>query len=321
MLTENEKTLRKDYFKEFLNWFWLRPENALLLAIRAERYHSTLKYFGKGDKTVDISCGDGVFSFITFGGSLSSKTDMFRSVKTEKTFRKEDYDAFDHFDESDYLVEIEDKPDRSYEYGTDWKENLLKKADKLDFYNKLIQHDNNNSLPFPDEEMKYVYSNSTYWVDNFKFHLKDLVRITEEGGHIILEIKVKSIKNHTSRNYLPSMGEKFHEIIDAGRLSTWKGLRSKEKVIKILKNIEGVEIKRIEPIYGGLPVKIWDIGLRPIFNPLVKMANNLSPEKRVKVKEEWNQIFYNMFEHLLTNYEATDDTAVEYLIVLEKNNS
>jgi len=319
MLSHEDKELRKHYFRGFLNWFWLRPENALLCAIRAQNYNSTLKYFKDGKKSIDVSCGDGTFSFITFGGSLSSKCDMFRSIKNDKTFRDEKYDAFNHFSKNEYLIEIKEKPEKSYDFGLDWKNNLLKKADKLNFYNNLVHHDNNNTLPFSDGEMNYVYSNSAYWVDNFEEHLKDLTRITKSGGHLILEMKVEDIKKQTSKYYLPSMGERFHEIINAGRLSTWKGLRSKDEILRILTNIKGVKLKKVTPIYGGLPIKIWNLGFRPIFNPLSKMANNLSEKMRAEVKKEWIEIFYTLFEHILITYEASDDEAVEFLIIIEKD--
>ena len=63
---------------------------------------------------------------------------------------------------------------------------------------------------------------------------------------------------------------------------------------------------------------IWDIGLRPLFRPLAKMANSLSDDARVSVKEEWNQIFIELFTEILETYEANDKAAVEYLVILEK---
>lgn len=146
--------MRRYFFKEFLNHFWLRPENALLVSLRAESYYNTLTYFGDGKDTIDVSCGDGVFSFITLGGKLSPEFDMFRSVKFGR--REGDFDHFDYFDEKEYKLKIFKKPDRFYQYGVDWKENLLKKAEKLNFYQQLIQHDNNFPLPFPDNSMRYV---------------------------------------------------------------------------------------------------------------------------------------------------------------------
>ena len=40
------------------------------------------------------------------------------------------------------------------------------------------------------------------------------------------------------------------------------------------------------------------------------MANSLSDDERVSVKEEWNQIFVELFMELLKTYEADDKSLV-----------
>lgn len=308
---------RTQLFEQFLNFFWLRPESALLTTLRADALQTTFEFFDEESRTIDVSCGDGVFSFLAMGGKLSPETDMFRSLNVDSTFREGDEDHFDSYDE-DYFVEVEKFPERSYEYGADWKPNLLSKADHLDFYSDLIEHDNNDPLPFEDGSMSYVYNNSAYWVERFGFHLQDLVRITEPGGHVVLEMKTEAIKEYTSQNYAPFMGNRFHEIIDAGRLSTWRGLRSKTEILNRLEGLNNCHIQAAEPIYGGLPIQMWDIGLRPLFPPLSKLANGVAEEKRLEVKEEWCTIIYELFEHYLQSYEADEADAVEYMIVLER---
>ena len=127
-----------------------------MLALRGEKYASTFDLF-KG-KTIDISCGDGAFSFIASGGKISSRCDMFNSINITQN-RHGNFDAFDHYDQS-YNVEVASTPSINYNYGTDWKQTLLNKASALQYYDNLICHDNNNTLPFEDNSFGYVYSNS-----------------------------------------------------------------------------------------------------------------------------------------------------------------
>jgi hypothetical protein len=312
-----KEDIRRHYLKQFLKFLWLRPENALLLAVRADCYRSTLGFFGDGKGSIDVSCGDGIFSFIALGGELSAAADKFRAVNTDKTFREGNFDTFDHYDDS-YDLKVTRQPEKHYEFGTDWKDNLLKKAARLNFYSNLKLHDNNNPLPYGDGSMSYVYSNSAYWVSKFKEHLQDLARVTKRGGHVVLEMKTTNIVNYTSRHYLPFMGERFHQIIDAGRLSTWKGLRSKEEILGILEQVKGLKIKTVKPVYGGTLGVIWDVGLRPLYTPLVKMANQLKESNRQAIKDEWCQILYELFSDLILKYEADDKSAIEHLIVMEK---
>ena len=81
-------------FKQFLNFYWLRPESALMLTLRSMSYRNGLKYFNKN--SIDVACGDGVFSFLTLGGELNEDTDMYQSLKLQNTVDRK-LDTFDNF--------------------------------------------------------------------------------------------------------------------------------------------------------------------------------------------------------------------------------
>lgn len=306
--------MKKELLREFLNLFWLRPENGILLSVRANEILKFKEFVSLN--SIDVSCGDGTFSFITNGGRFSENSDIFQSVKLPKSYRKDNFDNFDYYD--NYHMEILKKPDVSFTYGIDWKENLLKKAQVLNFYDKLFVHDNNERIPLENESFDYIYSNSTYWVEKFEEHIQDLIRISKSNGILVFEIKVDRIKEYTSYNYLPNMGSKFHEIIDAGRLSTWKGLKSLDYLIDFFKSLDDVIIEDIRPIYGEELALIWDIGMRPLFKPLYKMSSNIPNEIKNEVKKEWVNTFFDLFEYKIENYKANYNTAIEYLFVLRK---
>jgi len=59
-----------------------------MLYQRSLSYRKTLRFLDIKNDSIDISCGDGVFSFLTFGGQLSADSDMFRSIKYEKNISK-----------------------------------------------------------------------------------------------------------------------------------------------------------------------------------------------------------------------------------------
>lgn len=308
-------SIKKKLLKQYLNWFWLRPESAVLLALRGAAYHNTLKLFDKN--SLDVSCGDGVFSFIACGGEISQKYDMYQSLNLSE-IRKGNFDTYDFYD-NNYKIEITKKPDFFFEYGSDWKENLIKKSQTLNFYQNLLLHNNNKKLPFLDRKFNYIYSNATYWVDNFEFHINDLIRVLNNKGYLILEMKTTDIKNFSSFNYAKDvMGEKYCEIIDAGRLSTWKGLKSSADLKVLLEDHPQLKIVKKEPLYGDIMAYIWDIGLRPLFNPLVKLANNSNSELRKEVKEEWCSIIFNLFEEFIENYTVQKNKCIEWIYILQK---
>ena len=66
---------------------------------------------------------------------------------------------------------------------------------------------------------------------------------------------------------------------------------------------------------------IWDIGLRPLFNPLVKLANNSNHDIRKEVKEEWWDIIFNLFSEFVQNYTAKEGECIEWIYVLQKVDS
>src|SRR5437879_3189197 len=82
-------------FDELLNVFWLRPETALWreIDIRA------MAPFVFRSPSLDLGCGDGIFSFIRAGGGFDERHDAFRTVAgLDKFF--DNVDVFDAFDES-----------------------------------------------------------------------------------------------------------------------------------------------------------------------------------------------------------------------------
>lgn len=120
-------------FEKFLNWYWLRPESAIFSALAADSCQKTLNLFGESKGTIDVSCGDGVFSFITFGGELAQSNDKFQSVDTSRPIRIGNHDVFDKYEET-YSLDIVHKPKIFYEYGADLKANSISKSSHLESY-------------------------------------------------------------------------------------------------------------------------------------------------------------------------------------------
>lgn len=286
-----------------------------MLAIRAEKYASTFQFIG--ESALDVSCGDGIFSFIAAGGELHESCDMFQSLNTSSK-RLGNHDVFDCYDD-DYKVTIAKQPTFAFSHGSDWKQNLISKAAKLGWYQKLIVHDNNRRFKFDDSSFDYIYSNSAYWVDSFETHIRDLSRMLKSGGHLILELKTSSIERFMLGSYAPFLlGGTANALIDGGRRSTWKGLRSLDEYCRLFDQIDSLQVVFKEPVYGGLIAKIWDIGLRPLFNPLSTLANSCDAAIRANAKREWNHIVLELFSEFVENYSIKDDEAIEFLFVLKK---
>src|SRR5688572_27018523 len=164
------------YFAELLNAYWLRPETALWRAcdIRA------MADFAFESPSLDLGCGDGVFSFIRAGGRLSKRFDVFQNVTAiDKFFEK--VDVYDTFDAS-FKAEITSPPRYRIDVGLDHKENLLRKAERLGLYGELTAADANQTLPYEDGKFRSVFSNVIYWLDDPVRALSEIRRVLMPEG-------------------------------------------------------------------------------------------------------------------------------------------
>jgi len=206
-----------EYLKQFLNVYWLRPETALWRTIDCVKL-SEIKF---EKPVIDIGCGDGIFSFIKAGGKFGLGFDMYLSVKDLNNFF-ENVDIYDTFSDNDMVYNIIKKPTHRIDVGLDRKQQLLNKADFIQVYDKLIQHDANNKLPLEDESFNTIFSNIVYWLDNVDKTLNEFARIVTDEGKIILMLPDKSFKDSFIYNHYLQDKSIWAKLLDRGRYGQLK---------------------------------------------------------------------------------------------------
>jgi len=204
-------TMKNRWLRKFLNVYWLRPENALWRSINCIAMED-LEFH---EPSLDLSCGDGIFSFLRAGGDFDRAFDIFTAVKDINRFF-ENVDIYDATSQ-DYTPPITSYPFYKITVGTPWKQNLLDKAARLDFYKKLRLHDNNNPLPFENDTFQTIFSNSVYWVKNLTQLLSEIARVLHPKGRAILVLKTASIRDYTLDAFEPALGSDWLDLIDRGR--------------------------------------------------------------------------------------------------------
>ena len=82
----------------------------------------------------------------------------------------------------------------------------------------------------------------------------------------------------------------------------------------------GFKIKEVRSVYPHkIIMDFWNIGLRPISHLLIQMSDVLSIEERKRIKQEWVDIFLELFKPLLTlNQSYTIKNAPYLSFILEK---
>lgn len=283
--------------EQLLNVFWLRPETALWREIDIR----TMIGFDMLTPSLDLGCGDGIFSFIRAGGEFDGFFDAFRSVtKLDQFFQH--VDCFDAYDENKSVC-VAKYPKYQIDVGFDHKSNLLKKASRLGLYGSLKQGDANQSLPFPDHTFNSVFSNIVYWLDSPQFVISEISRVLKPGGCACLMLPNITFPQYSFYNQLYVNGKdarwKFLEMLDRGRFAD--NIRQSKCLYEWQSMFEcaGLNVERHNYHLSKLIINIWDIGLRPLFPVLLEMSNELASERFIEIKFKWIQIMKTFIEPLL----------------------
>ncbi len=305
---------RGELLRRLLQTYWLRPENALWMALRSE----ALSRCALEHPSIDLSCGDGVFSFLHCGGVFDPAFDVFTSVAGPDRVRDEHADMFDCVTD-DYQPVIASPPGDTIDVGTDVKESMLAKARRLNFYHDLIEHDNNHPLPFENNSFQTVFCNSAYWVAQIDRFISEMSRITRPGGRIVLQVKLDSMRRYTLEAYRSVVGDRFLHIIDRGRAESWPTIADRSTWEGRFA-ASGLTVEAVTPFVTRTHAHIWDIGLRPIAPLLVRMTRSLTPETRAVIKREWVGLFCELLEPLcdsnLDLFAGEDEPAeIQYVLI------
>jgi len=304
-------------FAEFLNVYWLRPETALWreLDVRA------MRDFEVRAPSVDLGCGDGLFSFIRAGGRLSEGFDAFQSVTNLDQFF-ESVDVFDVFERVAGEV-VASPPGYEIDLGFDHKPNLLSKASGLGLYKKLAQGDANVRLEYQAESFNSVFSNIVYWLDEPAAVIGEIARILRPGGRACLMLPNSSLPEYSFYNQLyvksadPSWA--FLQKLDRGRFAdNIRQARSADEWESMFATA-GLTVTAHTTHLSKLTIQLWDVGLRPLFPVLKKMADGLDSVHRTAIKREWIETARMFLEPLLDlDARPAEDAPGFHCYVLEK---
>jgi SAM-dependent methyltransferase len=303
IIEHNEKTIK--LLENFLNVFWLRPETALWRTIDVLAMDS----FGFDSPSLDLGCGDGIFSFIRAGGEFDEGFDIFQSVTALEQYF-DNVDIYNHFDANKVCPVVTNAPRYKIDVALDHKEALLKKAATLGFYDKMVCHDANQKLPFPDNTFKTVFSNIIYWLDNPMSVFKEINRILMPNGRVLVMLPNDSLKDYSFYYQLyVKNGDsrwKWLEKIDRGRLSDNVKHTNDDKKWREIFYESSFEVIKHTMHLSKTVVEVWDIGLRPLFPLLFKMTSKLNARDHAEIKNEWVALFSDLLLPICSTSWGTD---------------
>lgn len=269
-LFENEEL--EQVYDQFFSLYWLRPGSALLRFIESKILFSFkdryLKY-----PTLDLGCGDGLFTSILFGARLNKKYDGFEAVDFSK---KEIYDTFQKLPDNLFV-----KKPRPVGFGVDIKENAVKKAKDLAVYDEVKIGDV-REVPFESESVNSVFSNMIDDIERKDLPLvfKEVHRVLKKDEHFIFTTPTENFREflffyNKAQDFKKQGDEENYRLflgLDRGR-SEWEPT-SRSFWTELAQKTSFELVEYIE--YGNKNLlQLWDTGLRPFFYYLMKQRNFL----------------------------------------------
>jgi SAM-dependent methyltransferase len=282
--------------KQLLNVYWLRPETALWRSIDILAMES----FQFKSPSLDLGCGDGLFSFIRAGGCIGQSFDAFQSVTGLKDFFS-NHDVYD----SPKAVNpgIVRKPGYRIDVGFDHKENLLRKARTLGLYRKLALGDANSRLPFDDDQFNSVFSNIVYWLNDPTAVFGEIRRILRPKGRCCVMLPNRTLPEFSFYYSLFIKGRRkefaFLELLDRGRFAeNIKQAKSADQWTRIIDRA-GLKVVSLRQYLSKTVVQAWDVGLRPLFPVLCRMTASMDARSLLRIKKDWIATFEVFLEPLM----------------------
>ncbi len=302
-----------DSLSGLLNAYWIRPEAAIHRTLDILQMKNVV--FKK--PILDLGCGNGVFSFLFFGGKFNSDFDVYQWVPNTTNFIK----GRDIYNQSTmYKPKILKKPKTKVDVGIDWKQSLLDNANKLGLYDKTVQHDLNKKLPFDDNSFSTIFSNDMFWINKIDNLLLECNRLLKKDGKLILMLPDKKFKkNLIYSDYIKDKKQKWAKILDRENYpnmkhcytySDWKSKFSKAN-FKITEHSSYLSEQFIR--YSQLGLKI--------FSPyIIEMAKAIDPITRRSVKKRLVSELQMLSSLYIKNYENNIKTDHQFhYFLLEKS--
>ena len=289
----------REILTQALSLWWLRPENGLAVASYCLRGADLAPK--RGEQSADYACGDGVNTFLKTGGRFDLSFDLFGRSVSGATMREivdKKIDVFDHSDE-EYRPIVRTQPTCRYTYGTDHKSALLEKARKLALYDNLLEADLRDDADIPDGSLDLAYCNSLYWVAEVCDAFGHIVRKVKPGGRLVFDVMTGRCGLLDYDLLLPAMPESWRALLDRGRQETYRGMRSEADWDRVFLGGSATDLVEKRDIFPTAIASIWNVGLRPIFPVLNRMAQAIDEERRLDIKQEWVETFADLFEPVL----------------------
>ena len=251
------------------------------------------------EPSLDLGCGDGLFSFFRAGGRLDPMQDAFESMGHLESYF-DNVDAFDHLDPK-FTLSVVKEPGYRITCALDHKINLINKTKPLGLYRSWVEADANQPLPFLDGEFQSVFCNILYWLERPDAALREVERVLQPGGQVCLLVPNHQFMEGSffmrQGGLAASPEYSFLSLLDRGRMAEIRHAYPAAKWELLIQGA-GLEVEQRIDLLSIPLVKIWDVGLRPLFRPLLNLARSQDRDHLAPIKQDWVETLQRFLDPL-----------------------
>jgi len=299
-----------ELFEAHLNASWLRPENVVWDTVASY----WVRQQGFRRPTLDLGAGNGLFSFLTAGGRFDVDFDWFVQVEVDASLPSGDLYNARPCVLAPPVIRV---PADRIDVALDHKPNLLEQASLLNLYDQTVVHDANEPLPFNDGEFMTVFSNILHWLEKPLTTLRECRRILGQGGQAILCLPDARFSQYCESYQWRALGSEWLRLLNGGRDACIRWTATRE-TLEQWAGEAGFHVVHHRPYLHERTLHVWDLGLRPLSRPLIKLVNGLESEARASLKREWMAAARPLLWALLEEELKAPEPAGFHLFVLEK---
>jgi SAM-dependent methyltransferase len=293
-----------------LNVCWLRPEQVVWDAAAS----FLVRTQGLERPTLDLGSGNGINSFVTAGGRFGAAFDWYVNVDVEAPSSNTDiHDA----PATVCAPFITRRPQYRIDVAVDVKQQLLQQAGGLGFYGQTVQCDANASLPFQDRTFSTVFSNILYWLEEPRHALRECGRILRDGGRAILCLPDPLFLEFCESYRWRPLKSEWLRLLNAGRDACVRWVFTPDDVERIARDA-GFEVVSCRSYLQRRTLAVWDVGLRMVARPLIRLVNSVTPARRAEVKQDWIRTIRPLLQALLNEELTHDGPGGFHFVVLQK---
>jgi hypothetical protein len=294
----------QDIFERLVVPLWLRPERALWDSHAFAAVRSFLRPPHDFERpALDFGCLDGFPSFVMMGGSLSMDTDEYADLVggTTAASTSGDYFAVHRPDATSTVIQ---SPAQKFSVGVSWREEHLKKAARLSFYDELHLAELANPLrQYPKGAFKTIWSPNLPWCPEPQLRaiLFDHVRLLAPFGRILTIVPDTRQLDAEIFAKFQFMPKRWLSEMDRGIGSNLTRNARSDLEWRDFFNGVGLKVLRHERFLPQIVGATYQIGFRPMFPALMEAYGQLRQHDASQwreVKRHWIETLVHFFEPL-----------------------